>query len=114
MRTDTRPWLAKSPMLNMMTPGVRADTVLGSRSSCTLSTRPLPRRNVRGKRSEGKGAHVFVQVIQGQVSDAEAVHAALDRWARELAPAATGWLGSTAGVTEDGRFIGLARFDSEE
>jgi hypothetical protein len=55
-----------------------------------------------------------VQVIQGQVSDADAVHQALDRWAQELAPGATGWLGSTAGVTEDGRFIGLARFDTEE
>ena len=33
---------------------------------------------------------------------------------QELAPGATGWLGSTAGVTEDGRFIALARFESEE
>jgi predicted RNA polymerase sigma factor len=57
---------------------------------------------------------VFVQVIQGQVSDAGQVRAALDRWARELAPGATGWLGSTAGVTQDGRFIALARFESEE
>jgi hypothetical protein len=57
---------------------------------------------------------MFVQVIQGQVADAEQAHAALDRWARELAPGATGWLGSTAGVTEDGRFIALARFESEE
>jgi hypothetical protein len=57
---------------------------------------------------------VFVQVIQGQVADAEQARAALDRWARELAPGATGWLGSTAGVTEDGRFIALARFASEE
>jgi hypothetical protein len=57
---------------------------------------------------------VFVQVIQGQVADAGKVRAALDRWARELAPEAAGWLGSTAGVTEDGRFIALARFESEE
>ena len=57
---------------------------------------------------------MFVQVIQGQVADAEQLHAALDRWAQELAPGASGWLGSTAGVTEDGRFIGLARFESEE
>ena len=57
---------------------------------------------------------MFVQVIQGQVADAEQARAALDRWARELAPGATGWLGSTAGVTEDGRFIALARFESEE
>jgi hypothetical protein len=57
---------------------------------------------------------MFVQVIQGQVSDAAQVRAALDRWAQELAPGASGWLGSTAGVTDDGRFIGLARFESEE
>jgi hypothetical protein len=61
-----------------------------------------------------RGLVVFVQVIQGQVSDPEQARAALDRWARELAPGAGGWLGSTAGVTEDGRFIALARFESEE
>jgi hypothetical protein len=57
---------------------------------------------------------VFVQVIQGSVSDPGAMHAALDRWARDIAPSAPGWLGTTAGVTEDGRFIALARFESEE
>jgi hypothetical protein len=57
---------------------------------------------------------VFVQVIQGQVDDAAKVRAAMDRWVQELAPGASGWLGSTAGVTEDGRFIALARFESEE
>ena len=57
---------------------------------------------------------MFVQVIQGQVADAAKVRAAMDRWAQELAPDATGWLGSTAGVTQDGRFIALARFESEE
>ena len=57
---------------------------------------------------------MFVQVIQGQVADAGKLRAALDRWAEEVAPGAAGWLGSTAGVTEDGRFIALARFESEE
>ena len=57
---------------------------------------------------------MFVQVMQGQAADAGKLRAALDRWAQELAPGATGWLGSTAGVTEDGRFIALARFESEE
>jgi hypothetical protein len=56
---------------------------------------------------------VFVQVIQGQAADAGKLRAALDRWAQEVAPGATGWLGSTAGVTGDGRFIALARFESE-
>jgi hypothetical protein len=57
---------------------------------------------------------MFVQVIQGQVTDAEQAHAAFDRWVEELAPEATGWLGTTAGVTEDGRFIALARFESAD
>jgi hypothetical protein len=57
---------------------------------------------------------MFVQVIQGQVTDPEQVHAALDRWSRQLAAGAPGWLGSTAGVTGDGRFVALARFESEE
>jgi hypothetical protein len=57
---------------------------------------------------------MFVQVIQGQVPGAADVHAALDRWAQDLAPGASGWLGSTAGVTDDGRFVAVARFDSED
>jgi len=55
-----------------------------------------------------------VQVIEGKVSDSGQLREALDRWAEELAPDATGWLGSTAGVTADGTFIAVARFDSEE
>lgn len=57
---------------------------------------------------------MFVQVIQGQVADAGKARAAFDQWVRDLAPGATGWLGSTAGVTDDGKFIALARFESEE
>ena len=57
---------------------------------------------------------MFVQVIQGQVADAGKLKAALDRWIQELAPGSIGWLGTTAGVTEDGRFIELARFESED
>ena len=57
---------------------------------------------------------MFVQVIQGQVTDAEQAHAAMDRWMEELAPEAPGWLGTTAGVTADGRFIALARFESAD
>jgi hypothetical protein len=57
---------------------------------------------------------MFVQVIQGQLTDAEQAHAAMDRWMEELAPEAPGWLGTTAGVTADGRFIALARFESAD
>ena len=55
---------------------------------------------------------MFVQVIQGQISDPRQVHAQLDRWADELADASIGWMGTTAGVTEDGTFVALARFES--
>ena len=57
---------------------------------------------------------MFVQVIRGHVSDAAQVRAQLDKWVAEVAPGAVGWLGSTAGVTEDGQLIALARFESEE
>lgn len=57
---------------------------------------------------------MFVQVIQGTVSDAARVRAQLDRWEAELAPGATGWLGSTSGVTDDGRLVALVRFESED
>lgn len=57
---------------------------------------------------------MFVQVIRGRVTDREQVHAALDRWSGQLAAGARGWLGSTAGVTGDGRFVALARFESEQ
>ena len=57
---------------------------------------------------------MFVQVIQGHVSDAAAVRAQLDKWLAEVAPGAVGWLGSTSGVTEDGQAVALARFESEE
>jgi hypothetical protein len=57
---------------------------------------------------------MFVQVIRGRVTDREQVHAALDRWSGQLAAGARGWLGSTAGVSGDGRFVALARFESEQ
>jgi len=57
---------------------------------------------------------MFVQVIKGKVSDSSAIRAALDKWLSELAPGATGWLGSTTGVTDDGTLIGIVRFESLE
>jgi hypothetical protein len=57
---------------------------------------------------------MFVQVIEATTSDPAAVRAAMDRWMDELAPGATGWLGSTAGMTPDGRMVAVVRFDSEE
>jgi hypothetical protein len=56
---------------------------------------------------------MFVQIIQGRVPDAAQMRAQLDKWVAEVAPGAVGWLGSTSGVTDDGRLIALARFESE-
>jgi hypothetical protein len=57
---------------------------------------------------------MFIQIIQGQVADAEELRAAGERWATELGPGAIGWLGTTSGVTEEGRAIVLARFESAD
>ena len=57
---------------------------------------------------------MYVQVIQGHVSDREQVRAKLDEWMSKLAPDAVGWLGSTSGVTEDGQVVALVRFESQE
>jgi hypothetical protein len=53
---------------------------------------------------------MFVQVVQGRVADRAELKVALDRWAAELSPGATGWLGTTAGVTADDTFVALTRF----
>ena len=57
---------------------------------------------------------MFVQVIEGRTSNPEALLAAMDRWRAELEPGAIGWLGSTTGVTDDGRAVAVARFASAE
>jgi hypothetical protein len=57
---------------------------------------------------------MFAQVIQGRTPDADGLRVAVDRWMEELAPGAEGWLGSTGGVTDDGRSIEVVRFESEE
>ena len=57
---------------------------------------------------------MFVQVITAKVVDTEGLSRQVDRWERELRPGAEGFLGSTSGVTDDGRFFVLARFESDE
>jgi hypothetical protein len=57
---------------------------------------------------------MFAQVIQGRTADPDSIRRATDRWVQELAPGAEGWLGSTAGVADDGRFVVVARFESAE
>ena len=57
---------------------------------------------------------MFVQMFTGRVRDAEAVRATLEGWPTGPGRDARGWLGSTAGITDDGRLVGLARFESED
>ena len=57
---------------------------------------------------------MFIQVIQGQVLDRDEVKAMVGRWVSDVASTATGWLGTTAGVTAGGAFVALARFESDD
>jgi hypothetical protein len=57
---------------------------------------------------------MFVQVIKSKTTDPAAAKAAIDKWQRDVSPGASGWLGSTGGVTDDGTLIALVRFASEE
>lgn len=57
---------------------------------------------------------MFIQVITGTTSDREGLQRQLERWEEELRPGAVGFLGSTGGVTDDGRVVLAARFESED
>ncbi|MFC0448833.1 hypothetical protein [Rhodococcus jostii] len=57
---------------------------------------------------------MFIQVIQGKVSDEARLRQCMDRWTAELRPGAIGYLGSTHGLCDDGTFIALVRFESTE
>ena len=57
---------------------------------------------------------MFVQIIQGTVSDQQAARAMIDRWRRDLEPGAAGWLGGTYGFTDDGLLVASVRFESRE
>jgi hypothetical protein len=57
---------------------------------------------------------MFVQIIEGTTSDVPSLRRQFDRWGQELRPGAEGFLGSTVGVTDDGRTVTIARFASEE
>jgi hypothetical protein len=63
-----------------------------------------------GKQEE---AAMFVQMFTGRVSDAGRVRAVLQGWSAGPGRDATGWLGSTQGITDDGQLVVLARFESE-
>src|SRR3954453_21167436 len=75
--------------------------------------RRLVASTAAGSRTTGhRRLAMFAQVIQGTTSQPDALRSAMDRWTRELGPAAVGWLGSTGGVNDDGRSSACSRFES--
>lgn len=56
---------------------------------------------------------MFVQVIKGFIDDSAELERQLERWRAEVQPGATGWLGTTGGVADDGTFIAVVRFADE-
>ena len=57
---------------------------------------------------------MFLQIIQGQIADADGARRAMERWERDLEPGADGWLGGTYGITDDGMLVAVVRFESKE
>jgi hypothetical protein len=57
---------------------------------------------------------VFIQIIQGRCSRPDEVRALAEEWSRDMAPGATGWLGGTYGITDEGEFLGVVRFEDRE
>jgi hypothetical protein len=56
---------------------------------------------------------MFIRVIQGRATNPPGIRRDLGRWQRLLAADADGWLGTTAGITQDGWSITVVRFASE-
>lgn len=67
--------------------------------------------DVQGNRVSG-GVDMFVQIMEGRAKDPARMKELLVRWMDELRPGAGGFLGTTAGVTDDGRAIAFVRFES--
>ena len=57
---------------------------------------------------------MFIQIFQGKCRDEERLHRLTDEWRETLGPTAEGWLGGTYGVTDEGEFVGVVRFESKE
>jgi hypothetical protein len=57
---------------------------------------------------------MFIQIIQGQVQDRELLKQQTETWRTEIKPGATGFLGTTSGITEDGTGVVVVRFESKE
>lgn len=57
---------------------------------------------------------MFIQIMQGRCRDADQLRRLSEEWRETLGPSAEGWLGGTYGVTDDGEFVGVVRFESRE
>lgn len=55
-----------------------------------------------------------MQIIQGRIRDADATMATLERWHQDVEPGATGFLGATYGISDDGTCVCAVRFESAE
>src|SRR3954453_7347467 len=64
--------------------------------------------------ADGRRMSMFIQVISGSVNDTDGLRRLMDRWLAELRPGAHGYLGTTAGVAEDGRSVAIVRFATRD
>lgn len=56
---------------------------------------------------------MFIQMVQGRCSRQDEMRALVDDWSAMMADR-PGWLGGTYGFTDDGRFLGVVRFESSQ
>jgi hypothetical protein len=57
---------------------------------------------------------MFVLKVEARTTQPDALRKHVLTWPADVGKSATGWLGNTAGVSDDGHFILLMRFVSEE
>jgi hypothetical protein len=57
---------------------------------------------------------MFIQIVQGKCTRRDEMHAMTTKWVQELSPGADGWLGTTHGFTDDGSFVAVVRFESQQ
>jgi hypothetical protein len=63
------------------------------------------------KQSHPQEATVFIQMVSGSCSQQEDMRMLVDDWCANMA-SQPGWLGGTYGFTDDGRFMGVVRYES--
>lgn len=56
---------------------------------------------------------MFIQMVEGRCSRQDEMRTLVDDWCGAMADR-PGWLGGTYGFTDDGRFVGVVRFESRD